>query len=322
MAYSTDFRVLAIRKYHVKRSFRRAARCVGISSSTLHAWVEEGVNLGAAKARAARRKKRRRAARIPLDVQHFLAATAIEQRVTSLYRLRGLVQAAAQSLRFEAGSVSCKTISRVLRQQGVSRKRTSRRMCNRGAVTAEVVRTFCEGLREAERSSPLVVSIDECYFSERVLPLYGYSKVGRKCVVAAPQGSWKKVSLLLAIASDGSQHYEMFDGSVAGKTFAGFVTGLPFPSGSTLIMDNVAFHKNTSAADAMGFRVLFTPPYSPQFNPVEMAFSKAKAAFRAAWPWLSGVDSAIDDAVASITTGDAVSFFSHLAEEIQKVSHT
>ena len=55
-------------------------------------------------------------------------------------------------------------------------------------------------------------SVDECYFSEKVLPLYGYSPIGQKCKVTSPATSWKKQSLLLAVASDGSRHSQIIQG--------------------------------------------------------------------------------------------------------------
>ena len=314
MTYSCDFRALALRKFYEKLSYRRAARSLAISQSTLHAWVKQGQNAADAWRKGKRKQKTaRNRLRSPPEVAHFLASSAIQLRVTSLQQLQILL------FKHTGHALSRKTIGRLLRRQGVTRKRTAKRMRgtgadNRGAVTAG----FCRQYLEALQRGSLVVSIDECYFSERVLPLYGYSRAGQKCVVAAPVGSWSKTSLLLAIASDGSAFYELFHGSVNRATFTAFLDSLPFPEGTTLVMDNVGFHKRTEhVTDAKGFRVLFTPPYSPQFNPVEMAFSVAKTAFRSAWPWPEGVDRAIDDAL-SLRAAHIQRFFAHVSQEAEK----
>jgi hypothetical protein len=92
---------------------------------------------------------------------------------------------------------------------------------------------------------------------------------------------------------------------------------MPYPAGTTFLMDNVGFHAGLQhVTDELGFHVLFTPPYSPQFNPVEMAFSVAKTAYRAAWPWPGGVDHAIDNALAHVPARSIQGFFHHVDQEV------
>ena len=241
----------------------------------------------------------------------MLVSTALARRVVTLQQLSILLRDAL------GYRMSAKTVSRVLRRQGVSRKRTCKRLCNKAAITEERTAAFCQQFQQARQQPGVVVSIDECYFSERVLPSYGYSRVGQKCVVAAPTGGWTKTSLLLAIASDGSLQYELIKGSVNRALFRAFLESMPYPAGTTLVMDNVAFHAGLQpVTEALGFNVLFTPPYSPQFNPVEMAFSVAKTAYRAAWPWQRGVDLAIDQALERVTASSIRGFFGHVDREV------
>jgi hypothetical protein len=160
----------------------------------------------------------------------------------------------------------------------------------------------------------LVSCIDECYFSERVLPLYGYSKVGTKCVVRGPGGGWKKRSLLLSVRSDGQMDYVIYDGSINGQRFHDFIRKLPYPDGTTIVMDNISFHKSQSSFQQKGYVPIYIPPYSPDFNgPVENSFSKIKAAFRSMWPWNSqGVDACIHTAVRTLSPADIVASFQRL----------
>ena len=75
-------------------------------------------------------------------------------------------------------------------------------------------------------------------------------------------------------------------GAMDGSAFAAYVEKLLVPelaSGTVAILDNLATHKNAAAAKAMrdaGCWFLFLPPYSPDLNPIEMAFSKLKAHLR------------------------------------------
>jgi transposase len=75
--------------------------------------------------------------------------------------------------------------------------------------------------------------------------------------------------------------YQIYHGSVNGQRFAEFVSKIP--SGRTLILDNASIHKTKlvrSACEDREIRLVFTPPYSPWYNPVEFAFSKIKSVYR------------------------------------------
>jgi transposase len=86
----------------------------------------------------------------------------------------------------------------------------------------------------------------------------------------------------MAIATNGSQSHVMHNVSVDGDMFADFILNLPFEQGSVLIMDNHSMHDTELvqvAVAAKGYRVIFTPPYSPEFNPIEMIFGTVKNDF-------------------------------------------
>lgn len=183
-----------------------------------------------------------------------------------------------------------------------------------------ITKKYCEDvLPKLSDPRHRVCCVDECYFSERVLPLYGYSSVGTKCVVRAPTGGWKKRSLLLSVSSAGERVHAVYDGSVNGQRFADFVCALPYPSDSTtVVLDNVAFHKNSEPFKQKGFAQLFIPPYSPDFNgPVENSFSKIKNHFRRMWPWQQSdgtldVDACIEASVGYLTDNDIRASFKRL----------
>ena len=90
----------------------------------------------------------------------------------------------------------------------------------------------------------------------------------------------------VAVGARGVVAWELMRGRANSQSFAAFVTSLPHARDGGprhVLMDNVAFHKTTLVRDALarrGLQALFTPPYSPEFNPVEMAFSACKARMR------------------------------------------
>lgn len=127
------------------------------------------------------------------------------------------------------------------------------------------------------------VAVDESGFDQRAVPVYGYAPAGQHAIVKfRPCSDRRRWSLLMAVSADGSHTYTLDHGSVKGDAFAAFITSLPHPSGTTILLDNASIHKTkrvVDAATAKGFVFLFTPPYCPEFNPIELVFGVVKQAF-------------------------------------------
>lgn len=177
--------------------------------------------------------------------------------------------------------------------------------------------------KDAIHQKATVISLDESYFSERVLPLYGYSAVGSKCVVASPVPAWRQRSLLLAIASDGTAVQSLKHGSFNKAAITKFLAELPYPRGSVVLLDNASIHNGVHlVAVAKGYKVCFTPPYSPEFNPVEHAFSKIKACFRGMWPWAGGsaVDESVQAATETLSSADILGYFRAVSARVAEAS--
>lgn len=291
--YSADFRCLALRLLKTFGSYHRAAKACGISTSTLHRWNT-----------TLERRTRR------MTPKRKLTLVVVDKIKQLLVESTGVLTLNHIQLHLEhSGSRLCRqTISHAVKHLcGFSRKRVSRRFGGKRdpVVQKHLVDAFEQTIRQRTRGGPTqhspIVSVDECYFSEKVLPLYGYSPIGSKCVVTSQATSWKKRSLLLAVANDGYKHSKVHDGSINKLRFSDFIRSLPFPPNTTVILDNVAFHKDVTPFVAKGFRPLFSPPYSPDHNgPVENSFSVVKTAFRSMWPWKDGVDVCIQDAIKTL----------------------
>lgn len=118
--------------------------------------------------------------------------------------------------------------------------------------------------------------------------LYGRSPRGERCRAAVPHGHWKTTTFTAGLRSDALVAPLVLDGPMDGEAFLAYVEQLLAPSlrpGDTVIMDNLPAHKVhgvREAIQAVGASLLYLPPYSPDFNPIEMAFSKLKALLRAA----------------------------------------
>jgi hypothetical protein len=82
-------------------------------------------------------------------------------------------------------------------------------------------------------------------------------------------------------------HHEVLDHNCKKSDFVSFIERLELPRGMTLLMDNIQFHKSNETVAALqskGFQVLYTPPYSPRFNPIENVFGVVKTAYRSECP--------------------------------------
>ena len=104
----------------------------------------------------------------------------------------------------------------------------------------------------------------------------------------APFGSWGTQTFIAGLSADALIAPWVIKGAMDGEAFAAYVEQVLVPElepGTVVILDNLATHKNAAAAKAMrkaGCWFLFLPPYSPDLNPIEMAFSKLKAHLRKA----------------------------------------
>ncbi len=112
---------------------------------------------------------------------------------------------------------------------------------------------------------------------------YGRAPRGERCRALVPQGHWKTTTFVGALRLEGMTAPMVLDGAMHGAAFLAYVEQVLVPTltpGDIVIMDNLSVHKSTAvrqAIEAAGAELRFLPPYSPDFNPIEMAFSKLKA---------------------------------------------
>lgn len=114
----------------------------------------------------------------------------------------------------------------------------------------------------------------------------GRSLRGERLVMDAPFGAWGTQTFIAGLSADALIAPWVIKGAMDGPAFAAYVEKVLVPElspGTVVILDNLVTHKNADAAKAMrdaGCWFLFLPPYSPDLNPIEMAFAKLKAHLR------------------------------------------
>lgn len=133
-----------------------------------------------------------------------------------------------------------------------------------------------------------LVFIDETGASTKMARLYGRALKGERCRAPVPHGHWKTTTFVGALRLEGMTAPMVLDGAMHGAAFLAYVEQVLAPTlkpGDIVIMDNLPAHKPVAirgAIEATGAELRFLPPYSPDFNPIEMAFSKLKALLKKA----------------------------------------
>lgn len=134
--------------------------------------------------------------------------------------------------------------------------------------------------------APRLVFIDETAVTTKMVRQYGRAPRGERLVAKVPHGHWKTLTLVAALRIDGVTAPYVVDGAMDGPSFLAYVQQVLAPTlrkGDVVFMDNLRTHKVDGvreAVEAAGAHVRYLPAYSPDFNPIEMAFSKLKAALR------------------------------------------
>ncbi len=161
-----------------------------------------------------------------------------------------------------------------------------------------------------------LVFVDETGASTKMARLRGRSPKGERCRASVPHGHWKTTTLTLGMRLSGVAAPMTLDGAMTGAAFLVYVERFLAPTlrpGDIVVMDNLPAHKSKAvreAIEAAGAELWLLPPYSPDLNPIEMAFSKLKALLRAAAArTVDALEGAIADAIDAITPHDCAGFF-------------
>lgn len=161
-----------------------------------------------------------------------------------------------------------------------------------------------------------LIYLDESAATTAMTPACGRAAPGQRVVAEVPQGHYTVTTMISAINLTGVVASLIFEGATDAEAFATYVEQVLGPklrSGDIVVMDNLSSHKTErvrKAIEARGAGVLLLPPYSPDLNPIEKAWSKIKAFLRrAAKRTVSSLWDVIGEAIAGITPDDCRGFF-------------
>ncbi len=148
--------------------------------------------------------------------------------------------------------------------------------------------------------------------------LRGRAPKGERAHARVPNGHWHTTTMMSSIRLDGSTACMALEGTTDTESFRAYVQAVLLPAlrpGDIVVMDNLSSHKSDptlALIEQAGAQVLFLPAYSPDFNPIEMMWSKVKSFLRAVEARTEKqLIRAIGQALARITPKDALNWFAH-----------
>ncbi|WP_316980472.1 IS630 family transposase [Shumkonia mesophila] len=270
---SQDLRERLILAVEGGMSRRSAAHRFGVAASTAIKWVERWRRLGHVEPRV--QGGDNRSHRIEGHAEEIVALVTEVPDIT-------LAELAAHLDEVHGLKVAPSTVWRFLDRRDLTFKKKT-------AHASEQQRPDVLRLRHAwfelqpDLEPERLIFIDETGASTKMARRYGRAPRGERCRAPVPHGHWKTTTFVGALRLEGMTAPMVLDGAMHGAAFLAYVEQVLVPTlapGDIVVMDNLPAHKPVAVRAAIenaGAKLHFLPPYSPDFNPIEMAFSKLKA---------------------------------------------
>jgi transposase len=261
--YPLDRRTLVHYAYSVFSSLRKTALVLQVSHTTVSRWLKNHTRLPY--------PSNRRGSYKALKVVDTIKLAIHTDPFVSLWSLKTIVKAA---LGIE---VSRELLRVSLKKNGFSKKKA--RFFSKPKNLEDKTNEFIQARDRFLASKHRIVSLDETSFGRHGRLTKGYSPVGQPLLIQSLQPRVTTTSCLVIVSDSKIIKRTETHGSFNTEKFVSFLNDLDMPLGTVILLDNVSFHHSKDAvkvAKDKGWNLLFVPPYSPWFNPVEGVFSIAK----------------------------------------------
>ena len=292
--YSLDRRKLATHVYSVLNSLRKTANILNVSHSSVARWI---VHPEKKQYDSSKRKLHGKTTQVIVGI---LAAVMSDPLIST----RELARLISSSI---GVNISRELARCVLRNNGLTRKKA--RFYGEPADLKEKTENFLAMRDVYVQEGRTFFSLDEVSFGRHGAPVYGYSPRGSALRIRKKAARVTTISALVISDSNGNMVKDCKNGSFSTESFVSFLTRLDIPAKSVILLDNVAFHRSRRALEVVtmrGWDLLFVPPYSPWFNPIEGIFSIIKRVWYA--------QASIDNAFYRVTSAHANAFFKQSLE--------
>jgi transposase len=282
--YSLDLRKVACRLYEKYGSSRKVSMILEVSHSSVCRWVKT-----IARKRYFRQPKLcsglvKDTIRTTLLVNPFVSIRTLVTKIKEICQVavsRELVRVAIAKLQYTKKKAKAFSCPKNLEQKTMEFK------------------TLRDTYIQQERP---FFSLDETSFGRHSKVQKGYALKGQLLKIIKPKASIQTVSSLVVISNKKIMKHEEIKGSYNKTTFLNFLSNLQLPHKSVILLDNVSFHHCCDVkelAKEKQWELLYVPPYSPWFNPIEGVFSIVKRRYYCCYDIQSSFDAVTEDHCAS-----------------------
>lgn len=163
-----------------------------------------------------------------------------------------------------------------------------------------------------------LIFVDECGLHTSLAPVYGYAPRGERLRLSVPRSRGRNTTLLASMTIEGMGPSLAVEGATTAGVFEAYVEKVLVPklrAGQTVVMDNLGAHRPKRVRELIeerGCELVYLSAYSPDYNPIEEAFSKIKSLLRRTGARSKrALVEAMGAALSAVTATDARGFFEH-----------
>ena len=167
-----------------------------------------------------------------------------------------------------------------------------------------------------------LVFIDETAVTTNMVRPNGWNPRGKRLVGDVPMGHWETLTFIAGFRQTGIVAPMVIKGAMNGEAFLAYVEQCLVPilkRRDIVVVDNVSFHKVVGveeAIEAVGASLRYLPPYSPEFNPIELVFHPLKALLRkAAERTIEGLERCVCSFIRALKPSECMGYFRHAGYE-------
>lgn len=266
--YSKDFIILANNLYHKYKNYKKVESIIQVSKSTIQRWVSNLQYYLKDKPKQVRQRK------LTPSVFYSIYELLEKNKQIQLKEIQEYIITNFNQM------FSLTSILKYIKEFNYSRKLVSKHYYNKSIddiKDKELI--FKDEVRKIDINN--IISIDETYFYFNDTLNYGWSRIGEKCIIERNKKQ-HKLSLIMAISNKKIINYKIISKPINKEIYLDFLKSINL-NNNYLIADNVSFHKNKEIINYIEknkSNMIFIPPYSPQYNPIEFVFSEIKRKIR------------------------------------------
>lgn len=259
--YSLDRRQIAYHIYYKLQSYRKTASLLQVSHSTVFRWLNtipkviENI-------------------KIPNKSEMIMDIVKTTINTDPFIIVEQLCVLIKDNLKI---NVSKELVRIIIKRLGITRKKA--KFYNKSKNLYELVNKFINKRNHYIQEGRTFISIDETSFGKNGIQIYGYNKKGERLLIQKKISYSKTMTVVTAITNNELLYKEKHTGSCNALIFLDFLKSLNLPKHSVIVMDNARIHHAKiikQYCDDEEYEILFSPPYSPWFNPIELCFSIIK----------------------------------------------